>query len=154
MATKKGKDLMLSIGGTIYGYATECSIDLSTDTSEITSTKYKHKNSAGKFKEYETDVNSISLSASYVLSDSEEDYLALVQAQLQGLPLDVSFIDVQVSDATDGGITGNIEGSSNGLKAAGKALITSISLSAPVSDECTFSVSLQGTGAWTFTKQS
>lgn len=152
MATKKGKDLMLSIGGVIYGYATDCSIDLSTDTTEITSTKYKHKNSAGKFKEFESDVNSISLSASYVLSQSEEDYIALVNAQLAGLPIQVSFLDVTAEDATDGGVTGNLK-AGTGLKAEGNALITSISLQAPTTDECTFSVSLQGTGAWTFSKK-
>lgn len=146
----KGKDLMIGIAGEVLGYATDCSIDVTTDTTEVTSTKYKHKTSAGNFKEYESDVNSISLSSSYVLSDSMEDYMTLVQTQLAGTAVDVTFSTVE----TEGpGQSGDITVSATGLKASGKALITSISLSAPVDGECTFQVSLQGTGAWTFEKK-
>lgn len=146
----KGKDLMIGVGGEVLGYGTDCSIDVTTDTTEVTSTKYKHKASAGHFKEYESDVNSISLSSSYVLSDSMQDYMTLVQAQLAGAPVDATFSTVEASGP---GESGDLEVSTTGLKASGKALITSISLSAPVDGECTFQVSLQGTGAWTFEKK-
>lgn len=149
---KKGKDLMLSIDGTVYGYATECSFDINTDTVEITSTRYKRKTSAGKFKEYESDVNSVSLSSSYVLSDSEDDYMALVQHQLSGTPIDVSFVDVVDKGDVEMGVTGSLEEATTGMRISGKALITAISLSAPVTDEATFQVSLQGTGEWTVGK--
>ena len=150
---KKGKELMLSCNGKIYGYASDCSFDITTDTSEIASTKYKHKNSAGKFKEFESDVNSFTLSSGYVLSDTEEDYLELVQLQLAGEPIEVSFVDVvEKESASEKGATGSFEEAKIGMKLSGQALITSISLTAPVSDECTFQVSLQGTGALTATK--
>lgn len=142
----KGKNLMLSIDGEIYGYANDCSIDVSTDTSEVTSTKYKHKTAAGVFKEFEADATSISLSSSYVLSDTVADYATMANHQLTGLPIDVKFVQVE---ATGPGGTGDITETSAGLKWSGKAIITSMSLSAPVDGESTFSVSLQGTGTWT-----
>lgn len=152
---KKGKDLMLSIGDKIYGMATDCSVDITTDTTEVTTTKYKHKNSAGKFKEFESDINSVSLSSGYVLADSEEDYIELVNKQLAGEPIDVSYIDVIEKTATgDKGTTGSLEAATNGMKVSGKALITSISLNAPTDGEATFQVQLQGTGVWTVAKNS
>ena len=150
---KKGKDLMLSVGDKIYGYATDCSFDLTTDTSEVATTRYKHKNSAGKFKEFESDVNSFTISSSYVLSGTEEDYLELVQLQMVGEPIDVSFVDVVEKSSTGyKGATGSLEVATKGMKLSGKALITTINLTAPAEGECTFQVSLQGTGALTVTK--
>lgn len=149
---KKGKDLMLSIDGTVYGYSSDCSFDINTDTVEITSTRYKRKNAAGKFKEYESDVNSVSLSSSYVLADTEADYMALVQRQLSGEPIDVSFVDVVDTGDGEKGATGSLEEATTGMRISGKALITAISLSAPTEGEATFQVSLQGTGAWAVEK--
>lgn len=151
---KKGKDLMISVDGVVYGYATDCSFDINTDTVEVSSTRYKRKTSAGKFKEFESDVNSVSLSSNYVLADSEEDYMTLVQHQLKGEPVDVSFVDVVDKDGFEGdkGATGSVEVASTGMRIWGKALITAISLSAPTEGESTFQVSLQGTGAWSVDK--
>lgn len=152
---KKGNDLMLSIGDKIYGMATDCSVDITTDTTEVATTKYKHKNSAGKFKEFESDINSVSLSSGYVLADSEEDYIELVNKQLAGEAIDVSYIDVtEKSAAGDKGTTGSLEAATGGMKVSGKALITSISLNAPTDGEATFQVQLQGTGVWTVAKNS
>lgn len=138
---------MLCVDGEIYGFATDCSIDVSTDTSEVTSTKYKHKSAAGVFKEFEADATSISLSSSYVLGDIH-DYAAMVGMQLSGVPINVKFTEVE---AEGPGATGDMVEANVGVKWSGMAIITSMSLSAPVDGECTFSVSLQGTGTWTVT---
>ena len=146
---KKGKDLMLKIGGTIYGYASDCNFNINTDTTEVSRTKIKRAVSAGKFKEYESDVNSWDCSSNYVVSDSEDDYLALVSAQLTGEAIDVEFLDVVDAASTEAenkGETGKIEAAKTGIKMAGKAIITSIQLTASTDGEATFSVNLQGTG--------
>lgn len=145
---KKGKDLMLKIGGTIYGYATDCNFNISTDTTEVTTTKYKRGTSAGKFKEYESDITSWDCSSSYVVAESEADYDALVDLQLAGEAIDAEFLDViDKASTADKGATGNIEAATSGIKFSGKALITSIQLTAPTDGDATFSVNLQGTGA-------
>ena len=148
---KKGKDLMIKMAGEIYGYATDCSFNITTDTAEISKTKVKRASAAGKFKEYEADINSFDCSSNHVVSDDEADYIALVKAQLAGEAVDVEFLDVTDKSAGAGekGATGSIEQATAGIKMSGKAIITSIQLSAPVDGEATFSISLQGTGELT-----
>ncbi len=147
---KKGKDLMLMIGGTIYGYATDCQFNISTDTSEVATTKYKRGTSAGKFKEFESDITSWDCSSSYVVAESEADYKALVDLQLAGEAINVEFLDVvDKASSEDKGATGSIEAATVGIKFSGKALITSIQLTAPTDGDSTFSVNLQGTGVLT-----
>lgn len=154
---KKGKNLMLKIGTTIYGYASDCSFNISTDTTEVSRTKIKRAVSAGKFKEYESDVNGWDCSSNYVVTEDEADYLALVEAQLKGEPLDVEFLDVAdkaSTEAADKGATGNIEAATTGMKMSGKGIITSIQLNAPTDGEVSYSVSIQGTGVLTASKLS
>jgi predicted secreted protein len=80
--------------------------------------------------------------------------MTLVQHQLKGEPVDVSFVDIVDKDSFEGdkGATGSVEVASTGMRIWGKALITAISLSAPTEGESTFQVSLQGTGAWSVDK--
>ena len=152
---KKGKNLMLKLGTTIYGYASDCSFNISTDTTEVSRTKIKRAVSAGKFKEYESDVNGWDCSSNYVVTEDEADYLALVEAQLKGEALDVEFLDVAdkaSTEAAEKGATGNIEAATSGMKMSGKGIITSIQLNAPTDGEVTFSVSIQGTGVLSTSK--
>lgn len=146
---------MLKIGTTIYGYASDCSFNISTDTTEVSRTKIKRAVSAGKFKEYESDVNGWDCSSNYVVSEDEADYLALVEAQLKGEALNVEFLDVAdkaSTEAADKGSTNNIEAATTGLKMSGKGIITAIQLNAPTDGEVTFSVSIQGTGVLSTSK--
>lgn len=146
---KKGKNLMLKLGTTIYGYASDCSFNISTDTTEVSRTKIKRAVSAGKFKEFESDVNGWDCSSNYVVTEDEADYLALVEAQLKGEALDVEFLDVTdkaSTEAAEKGATGNIEAATSGMKMSGKGIITSIQLNAPVDGEVSYSVNIQGTG--------
>lgn len=154
---KKGKNLMLKLGTTIYGYASDCSFNISTDTTEVSRTKIKRAVSAGKFKEYESDVNGWDCSSNYVVTEDEADYLALVEAQLKGEALDVEFLDVAdkaSTEAAEKGTTGNIEAASAGMKMSGKGIITSIQLNAPVDGEVSYSVNIQGTGVLATSKLS
>ena len=148
---------MLKLGTTIYGYASDCSFNISTDTTEVSRTKIKRAVSAGKFKEYESDVNGWDCSSNYVVTEDEADYLALVEAQLKGEPLDVEFLDVAdkaSTEAADKGATNNIEAATTGMKMSGKGIITSIQLNAPVDGEVSYSVNIQGTGVLTPSKLS
>ena len=152
---KKGKDLMLKIGTTIYGYASDCNFNIQTDTTEVSRTKIKRAVSAGKFKEYESNVNGWDCSSNYVVSEDEADYLALVETQLKGEALNVEFLDVAdkaSTEAADKGSTNNIEAATTGLKMSGKGIITAIQLNAPTDGEVTFSVSIQGTGVLSTSK--
>lgn len=154
---KKGKNLMLKLGTTIYGYASDCSFNISTDTTEVSRTKIKRAVSAGKFKEYESDVNGWDCSSNYVVTEDEADYLALVDAQLKGEALDVEFLDVAdkaSTEAAEKGATGNIEAATSGMKMSGKGIITSIQLNAPVDGEVSYSVNIQGTGVLATSKLS
>ena len=154
---KKGKNLMLKLGTTIYGYASDCSFNISTDTTEVSRTKIKRAVSAGKFKEFESDVNGWDCSSNYVVTEDEADYLALVEAQLKGEALDVEFLDVAdkaSTEAAEKGTTGNIEAASAGMKMSGKGIITSIQLNAPVDGEVSYSVNIQGTGVLATSKLS
>lgn len=154
---KKGKNLMLKLGTTIYGYASDCSFNISTDTTEVSRTKIKRAVSAGKFKEYESDVNGWDCSSNYVVTEDEADYLALVDAQLKGEALDVEFLDVAdkaSTEAAEKGATGNIDAATSGMKLSGKGIITSIQLNAPVDGEVSYSVNIQGTGVLTNSKLS
>ena len=154
---KKGKNLMLKLGTTIYGYASDCSFNISTATTEVSRTKIKRAVSAGKFKEYESDVNGWDCSSNYVVTEDETDYLALVDAQLKGEALDVEFLDVAdkaSTEAAEKGATGNIEAATSGMKMSGKGIITSIQLNAPVDGEVSYSVNIQGTGVLATSKLS
>lgn len=154
---KKGKNLMLKLGTTIYGYASDCNFNISTDTTEVSRTKIKRAVSAGKFKEYESDVNGWDCSSNYVVTEDEADYLALVEAQLKGEALDVEFLDVTdkaSTEAAEKGATGNIEAATSGMKMSGKGIITSIQLNAPVDGEVSYSVNIQGTGVLATSKLS
>lgn len=154
---KKGKDLMLKLGTTIYGYASDCSFNILTDTTEVSRTKIKRAVSAGKFKEYESDVNGWDCSSNYVVTEDEADYLALVEAQLKGEALDVEFLDVAdkaSTEAAEKGATGNIEAATSGMKMSGKGIITNIKLNAPVDGEVSYSVNIQGTGVLATSKLS
>ena len=120
-------------------------------------TKIKRAVSAGKFKEYESDVNGWDCSSNYVVTEDEADYLALVDAQLKGEPLDVEFLDVAdkaSTEATDKGATNNIEAAATGMKMSGKGIITSIQLNAPTDGEVSYSVNIQGTGVLATSKLS
>ena len=138
----KGSKLMLFLGGTAIACATSHTLSISIDTTE-SSTKSKD-NHAGAWKTYEASdmswtVSSENLYSTGGVGKSFEDLYTL-----KGQAVDIIFTTATETDldVPEGGWTPK---ANTGYK--GKAIITSLELSAPDGENATFSVNLQGTGA-------
>ena len=151
MATvQKGKNLMLSIGSTIYGFATDCNFTIDTETEEVSTQRYKLGVSAGQWKEYNTVANGWSADSSHLMSVDGADFKALFDAQAAGSPVTVVFgpvTDASGATAQQKGQTSYVVADTTaGFKYTGSAIITSLSVGAPVDGQATFQINLQGTG--------
>jgi hypothetical protein len=120
---------------TPFGAATNCSFEVSVDQKEVTS------QSSAWFKEFKNDVAAWSINADGFVALNDYSYLFLANLQLTRQSIFVKFqID---NDNADG---------SNALGYTvfnGTANLGSLSLSAGVEAASTYSVSLQGSGAYT-----
>ncbi len=121
--------------GVPFGAATNCSFEVSVDQKEVTS------QSSAWFKEYKNDVASWSINADGFVALSDYSYLFLANLQLTRQPILIKF---QVDN--DNGDGSNTLGYSI---FTGSANLSSLSLSAGVEAASTYSVSLQGSGAYT-----
>ena len=120
--------------GTPMGASTSCTFESSTEQVEVTS------QTSAWFREFKNDVSSWTVSCDGFVALSGYSYLALMQKQLDRASIDVRFsIDNDNADASDTYGYSIVSGTAN---------ITSISLSAPVEGASTYSLSLQGTGAF------
>lgn len=123
--------------GTPMGASTNCSFEATTEQVEVTS------QTSAWFREFKSDVTSWTVNCDGFIALSGYSYLALMQKQLNRSPIDVRFsID---NDNADG------SGTYGYSIVNGTANITSISLSGPVEGASTYSLSLQGTGAYSIT---
>ena len=123
--------------GTPMGASTSCSFESSTDQVEVTS------QTSAWFREFKNDITSWTVTCDGFIALSGYSYLALMQKQLNRASIDVRFsIDNDNADAS---------GTYGYSIVSGTANITSISLSAPVEGASTYSLSLQGTGAYSIT---
>jgi predicted secreted protein len=123
--------------GTPMGASTSCTFESSTEQVEVTS------QTSAYFREFKNDVSSWTVSCDGFIALSGYSYLALMQKQLDRASIDVRFsIDNDNADASDTYGYSIVSGTAN---------ITSISLSAPVEGASTYSLSLQGTGAYSIT---
>jgi len=123
--------------GTPFGAATNCSFESSTDQVEVTS------QSSAWFREYKNDITTWTVTCDGLISMSGYSYLALMQKQLNRESISIKF-----SINNDNGDGSGTYGYSI---FTGNANITSISLSGPVENVSTYSVSLQGTGPYSIT---
>jgi predicted secreted protein len=123
--------------GIPFGAATNCSFEVSVDQIEVTS------QSSAWFKEYKNDVASWSINADGFVALEDYSYLFLANLQLSRLPILVKF---QINNDNGDG-----SGTLGYTVFTGTANITSLSLSAGVEAASTYSVSLQGSGAYTIT---
>jgi hypothetical protein len=121
--------------GIPFGAATSCSFDVSVDQVEVTS------QSSAWFKEFKNDVATWTISANGFVALNDYSYLFLANLQLTRQPILVKF---QVDN--DNGNGTNTLGYS---VFQGTANLSSLSLSAGVEDASSYSVSLQGSGAYT-----
>lgn len=121
--------------GTPMGASTSCSFEASTEQVEVTS------QSSAWFKEFKNDVQSWTVSCDGFVAVTGYSYLALMQKQLNRSSVAIRF-SINNDNADGSGTYGYsvISGTTN---------ITSLSLSAPVEGASTYSLSLQGTGAYT-----
>ena len=118
-----------------FGAATNCSFEVSVDQKEVTS------QSSAWFKEYKNDVASWTINADGFVALQDYSYLFLANLQLTRQAILIKF---QVDN--DNGDGSNTLGYS---VFAGSANLSSLSLSAGVEAASTYSVSLQGSGAYT-----
>ena len=147
MSVQKGKNLMLSIGGTIYGFATSCDLSIDVDTKEISTGSFKHSTSAGQWKEYDTERTGWSVNSEHLATVGLGDEKAIFNAMKAGEAVAIKFHEVTKGTVATGkvsGETGTITSGSNGFY--GNAIITSFKLSASDDSDATYSISLQGTG--------
>lgn len=123
--------------GIPFGSATNCSFQVSVDQVEVTSA------SSAWFKEYKNDTASWSINADGFVALSNYSYLFLAQLQLTRQPILIKFqIDNDNGDGSD----------TLGYSVfSGNANLTSLSISGPAEDTSTYSVSLQGSGAYSIT---
>jgi hypothetical protein len=121
--------------GVPFGAATNCSFEISVDQKEVTS------QSSAWFKEYKNDVASWSINADGFVALSDYSYLFLANLQLTRQPILIKF---QVDNDNGDG-----SGTLGYSIFTGTANLSSLSLSAGVEAASTYSVSLQGSGAYT-----
>jgi predicted secreted protein len=118
-----------------FGAATNCSFEVSVDQKEVTS------QSSAWFKEFKNDVASWSINADGFVALSDYSYLFLANLQLTRQPILIKF---QVDNDNGDG-----SGTLGYSVFTGLANLSSLSLSAGVEAASTYSVSLQGSGAYT-----
>jgi hypothetical protein len=123
--------------GVPFGAATNCSFEVSVDQIEVTS------QSSAWFKEYKNDVASWTINADGFVALSDYSYLFLANLQLTRQPILIKF---QVDNDNGDG-----SGTLGYSIITGTANLSSLSLAAGVEAASTYSVSLQGSGAYTIT---
>ena len=117
-----------------FGAATNCSFEVSVEQIEVTS------QSSAWFREYKNDVASWSIDADGFIALSDYSYLFLANLQLNRESILVKF---QIDNDN-----GDNSGSLGYTIFSGTANLTTLSLSAGVEAASTYSVSLQGSGAY------
>ena len=148
-APQKGKNLMVSIGGTFYGFAQDCDINIDVNTKEIASGSYKFTSAKGNWNEYETERIGWTINTNHLATVSMTDEYALFKAMTTGDEVTVEYTAVEVSSTSTTvgkGETGSISKAASAKGYTGKALITSFKHSASQDGDATYSITLQGTG--------
>jgi len=120
--------------GTPMGASTSCSFEATTEQVEVTSS------SSAWFRQFKNDIMSWTVSCDGLIALTGYSYLALMQKQLNRESVPIKF-SINNDNADGSGLYGYsvISGTTN---------ITSLSLNAPVEGVSTYSLSLQGTGAY------
>ncbi|MEG1543427.1 MAG: hypothetical protein RR382_02720 [Tannerellaceae bacterium] len=137
---KQGENLLLQLGTTCYAAAESMSFEITTETRK-TSTYKQMSGGDGKFVTAKAVAHSWSAQTDNALMDYA-DYKELADKQILGEPIDVDACEATV-DSSSQEYTKKV----GGFSAKGKAIITSISCSAPKDGDVTVSIKLEGTGA-------
>lgn len=123
--------------GIPFGASTSCSFEASTEQIEVTS------QTSAWFREFKNDITSWTISCDGFISLSQYSYLFLANLQLSRASILIKF---QIDNDNGSG-----SGTLGYTVFSGQANLTSLSLSGPVEGASTYSVSLQGTGAYSIT---
>ena len=153
MSVIKGGDMMLFVGGTSIGYATNHTLSISADTKE-TSTK----DSGGKWQTSEVGILSWTASSENLMSNDEEGkgYTDLVDYMINKTVLTGVFTLEGNSTDLDANKLDNVPNggwipNNNTPALTGQMIVTSVELNAPNGENATFTVNFTGTGALTQT---
>lgn len=133
MADKvQGKNIVLykTTGGvdTVFACSTNCSFSVTVDQVDVTS------QSSAWFAEYKIDRASWTVSCDGIVTLSGYSYADMLATQLARTTINIKF---------------SIDNGTSVVVLSGPAIITSISINAPYKDISTYTVSLQGVGAYT-----
>ena len=133
MADKvQGKNIVLykTTGGvdTVFACSTNCSFSVTVDQVDVTS------QSSAWFAEYKIDRASWTVSCDGIVTLGGYSYADMLATQLARTTINIKF---------------SIDNGTSVVVLAGPAIITSISINAPYKDISTYTVSLQGVGAYT-----
>lgn len=145
----KGKNLMVKVGEKIIGFATSCSLEVSSDMKDIAS--FKWQGGDASWKESDKDKMSWTVSSEHLATITLDDYDTLFQSMCGDEPVTIEFATVALkTPAPEAGTEGETDTLVlKGISYSGKAYITSLSISAEEGSEVTYSVSFTGTGALT-----
>jgi predicted secreted protein len=123
-----------TLEGIPFGAATNCSFEINVDQREVTS------QSSAWFREYKNDVSAWTVNCDGFVALNDYSYLFLANLQLSRASILIKFqIDNDNGGAESLGHT----------VFTGTANLTSLSISGPVENTSTYSVSLQGSGPYT-----
>ena len=133
MADKvQGKNIILykSTGGTDTAFAcsTNCTFNVQVNQKDVTS------QSSAWFNEYKIDVATWGVTCEGIVTLAGYSYADMLATQLARTSITVKF---------------SIDNGTSIVVLSGTAIITSISINAPYKDISTYSISLQGVGAYT-----
>jgi predicted secreted protein len=123
-----------TLEGIPFGAATNCSFEINVDQREVTS------QSSAWFREYKNDVSTWTVNCDGFVALNDYSYLFLANLQLSRESILIKF---QIDN--DNGGTESL----GHTVFTGTANLTSLSLSGPVENTSTYSVSLQGSGPYT-----
>lgn len=135
MADKvQGKNIILykSVGGTDTAFAcsTNCTFNVQVSQKDVTS------QSSAWFNEFKIDVASWGVTCEGIVTLAGYSYADMLATQLARTSINIKF---------------SIDNGTSVVVLGGTAIITSISINAPYKDISTYSISLQGVGAYTIT---
>lgn len=135
MADKvQGKNIILykSVGSTNTAFAcsTNCTFNVQVSQKDVTS------QSSAWFNEFKIDVASWGVTCEGIVTLDGYSYADMLATQLARTSINIKF---------------SIDNGTSVVVLGGTAIITSISINAPYKDISTYSISLQGVGAYTIT---
>jgi hypothetical protein len=148
MSLLEGRNLLIAVGDTVWGYATSATLDITVDTEETSSTTYKQMNTAGEgsWKNFTSAKKSWTCSTDHLVGTMDNFGTAFSAIVAENPEVTVKFGSVTYASGTGDNLAASFE---KGAAYTGKAVITSLNISGSTDGEATFSVSFQGTGALT-----